>query len=286
MGENGMPWPGAIDKKKLVIAEAKLYWQYETPFPDIADLNEEILSRDVYGRLRIPYDESHRLLVEVVEKYSSEWAPKPQDDGISFCTDPTVNLSYPEYDAFILHAFVRHFQPTKIIELGSGMSTRAMASAGQMNANPPQVTCVDKYAAATTKDYLGRLNVTFLEADIISTELGLYESLGENDILFIDSSHVLKNYGDVEYEFMTILPSLKRGVIVHVHDIFLPFNYPKPWLTEWLHVLTEQQVLGAYLHDNPKVKILSANHFNAVRGAYFPSSISSRSAGSFWFQIL
>lgn len=286
-----MPWPynpddtGRSVEREKAIADCKLYWNYESPWPDYETLGEEAQSRDIYGGLRINYDEGLIELREMVERFLPEWDPRPDDDGRHFCKTPTINLSFPEYDAFILYCFIRQYHPRRIIELGSGMSTRVLVDAGGRNDIAPLITCVDKYAASSTKEVLRQLNVNFLDEDIPSTKLGLYETLEAGDILFIDSSHVLKNFGDVEHEFMAILPSLKSGVIVHVHDIFLPFNYPVQWLIEWRCVLTEQQVLGAYLHDNSRVKILAANHYNATRGICVPREIEFKDGGSFWFRV-
>ena len=97
------------------------------------------------------------------------------------------------------------------------------------------------------------LNVELLDKDLIECDLSIFDTLKDNDICFIDSSHVLKNYGDVELEYLNILPRLNKGVIVHIHDIFLPKNYPIKWIIEWKCVLTEQQILAAYLHSNSSI---------------------------------
>lgn len=286
-----MPWPYAPDEsgrspaREKVIAETKLYWAYESPWPDYELIDDAAARRDVYGKLRIRYDESLDALKQMVERYLPEWNPATEDDGVRFCKTPTINLSFPEYDAFILYGMVRRFQPRQIVELGSGMSTRVLLEAGSRNDTPPAITCVDKYALPKTKSVLGSLGVTYLDEDITQADMALYDRLGPDDILFIDSSHVLKNFGDVELEFMSILPSLKPGVIVHVHDIFLPHNYPIQWLLQWKCVLTEQQVLGAYLHDNDKVQILAANMYNLSRGICVPDEIEFKAGGSFWFKI-
>lgn len=286
-----MPWPynpdaaGRSPERERAIEDCKQFWSYESPWPDYDLIDGEVRARDVYGKLRIAYDESRDELANMVERYLPEWQPRSDDDGRHFCKTPTINLSFPEYDAFILYCFVRHFQPRQVIELGSGMSTRVLVDAGSRNDAPPSITCVDKYASESTKAVLGSIGVSFLEKDIISTNPALYDGLGARDILFIDSSHVLKNFGDVEFEFMTILPALQPGVIVHVHDIFLPFNYPLGWLLEWKCVLTEQQVLGAYLHDNSRVQILAANNYNLSRGICVPNQIEFKVGGSFWFMV-
>lgn len=288
-----MPWPfntngeGRSPEREHVIAESKRCWGYETPWPDYDSLiMEEVQAADVYSGLRINYEESRSALESMVAKYIGEWSPRIDDDGRHYCKSPHINVSYPEYDGFILHCLVREFEPKRIVELGSGMSTRVMTNALKSTASASSITCVDKYASEKTKAGLKRSGVVFLDQDITKTPMTLYDSLESDDILFIDSSHVLKNFGDVEFEFMKVLPRLRSGVVVHVHDIFLPYNYPLHWLLEWKCVLTEQQILAAYLHDNPRVRILAANHYNLARGICVPDQIEYKVGGSFWFQIL
>lgn len=146
------------------------------------------------------------------------------------------------------------------------------------------ITCIDKYTSDEVKQNLKNIDVKFIDEDIITTDLTIFNSLGENDICFIDSSHVLKNYGDVELEYLNILPSLNKGVIIHVHDIFLPDNYPDTWILDWKCVLTEQQLLGTYLHNNSTVEILSANNYNLVNKINIPNKIEYKYGGSLWFK--
>jgi len=80
------------------------------------------------------------------------------------------------------------------------------------------------------------------------------------------------------------LPSLNNGVIVHVHDIFLPYNYPIKWILEWKCVLTEQQILGTYLHNNSKVEMLCANNYNLNKNINVPNKIEYKCGGSIWFK--
>lgn len=287
-----MPWPfntdanGRSPERERAIAECRRCWSYESPWPDFDSIDmEEAKKADIYSGLRINYDEFQSELASLVLKHIPDWKPLSIDDGRHFCKSPQFNVSYPEYDAFILFCMVRHFRPKRIIELGSGMSTRVMVDALQSSDARSVITCVDKYASAKTKGELASIGVNFLDEDITKTSLATYEQLDRGDILFIDSSHVLKNFGDVEFEFMTVLPRLKPGVVVHVHDIFLPYNYPLNWLLEWKCVLTEQQVLGAYLHDNSRVKILAANYHNLIKGVCVPEAIEYKVGGSLWFQV-
>ena len=107
-------------------------------------------------------------------------------------------------------------------------------------------------------------------------------------MLFIDSSHVIRTAGDVCFIFLEVLPRLAPGVIVHVHDIFLPFDYPKDWLITQQRFWTEQYLLQAYLTENPHAEVLLASHYlsvvhpREVKRA-FPGALHIH-GGSFWFR--
>ena len=110
-------------------------------------------------------------------------------------------------------------------------------------------------------------------------------NLEANDIFFIDSSHILTNFGDVEYIYSYLFPLIPKGVIIHVHDIFLPYNYPSDWLIDWKCVLTEQHLLGAWLDNRDGVDVLTANFWNLCNEVQIPSSVEYRVGGSFWFRM-
>jgi uncharacterized UPF0146 family protein len=268
-----------------VINNSKICYSYESPFPDYDIINEyKLEDRNIYDRLNIDYSYNKDLLNLIVNKYIPDWQPIDYDDNIRYCYNAKYNFTYSEYDAFILYCFIRYYKPKKIIEIGSGMSTRVMVDAINKENIDCSITSIDKYTSINIKNNLQKLNVNFIDEDIINIDLSIFENLEENDIYFIDSSHVLKNYGDVELEYLKILPSLKKGVIVHVHDIFLPYNYSKIWTITWKCVLTEQQLLACYLHNNKTIDILSANNYNIINNINVPDSIKIKCGGSLWFQ--
>ena len=115
-------------------------------------------------------------------------------------------------------------------------------------------------------------------------------SLEENDILFIDSSHVLRIGGDVRYEYLEILPRLNRGVIVHAHDIFCPAEYPRQWVLEHYHFWTEQYLLQAFLTFNDSFEVLwgssymHINHPDKLEAAFSSYGRDVESPSSFWMR--
>jgi predicted O-methyltransferase YrrM len=129
---------------------------------------------------------------------------------------------------------IRKFRPKQIIEIGAGYSTLWSLSALTANGSPCMLTSIEPYP----QDFLKHLkdkNFALIEKKVEHVPLTLFEALEANDILFIDSSHVVRIGGDVLYEVLEIIPRLKTGVRIHVHDIFLPYNYPKDWVTKKEH---------------------------------------------------
>jgi len=117
-----------------------------------------------------------------------------------------------------------------------------------------------------------------------------FAKLKENDILFIDSSHVLKIGSDVQYEYLDILPRLSKGVIVHVHNIFLPAEYPKEWVLKDYTFWTEQYLLQAFLAFNDSFEVLWAGNYmhlkypNELEDAFSSYKRDERLIGSFWMR--
>ena len=121
--------------------------------------------------------------------------------------------------------------------------------------------------------------------------MSLFTQLMENDILFIDSSHVLRTGGDVWYEYLQILPALKPGVLIHIHDIFLPYPYPKEWLSLRRLYWTEQYLLQAVLQGNPSIEVLLSLYLlsqnykeDLARSCPIYSGQLNSNPGSFWIR--
>ena len=139
--------------------------------------------------------------------------------------------TYQPCDSAALYAMLRHLKPARYIEVGCGYSSRSSVAA--LNANkeegyPCQSLFIEPYPAAHLKEL--KLPGEFLQKKIQEVPLERFQSLAAGDVLFIDTSHVIKVQNDVEHELIRILPSLKPGVFVHIHDIFTPYDYPPEWL--------------------------------------------------------
>ena len=117
---------------------------------------------------------------------------------------------------------VRHFQPRLIIEIGGGFSTLLLTEAAARN-NTSALTCIEPFPQEFLKQGFPGLH-RLIEKKVEDIDLEFFSELHSGDILFIDSSHTVKIGGDVNYLFLEVLPRLEPGVIVHIHDIFLPFD--------------------------------------------------------------
>lgn len=122
-------------------------------------------------------------------------------------------------------------------------------------------------------------------------DASFFKQLQENDLLFIDSSHVIRPQGDVLFEYLEVLPVLNRGVIVHIHDIFSPRNYLRQWLQDEVKLWNEQYLLEAFLSNNGCWEIIGAlnylhhNHYDKLKRVA-PFLTPTREPGSFYIRKL
>jgi peptidoglycan/LPS O-acetylase OafA/YrhL/predicted O-methyltransferase YrrM len=199
------------------------------------------------------------------------------------------NDQYPPLDAWILAAMLRHLRPARMIEIGSGFSSLVTARVNREEfARSMHFTCVEPYP----RDFLtaGVDGISELREELIQdSPLDLFAKLATNDILFIDTSHTVKTGGDVTWIFHEIIPRLKVGVVVHVHDFFLPLEYPETWVLEgrgW----NETYLVRSFLSYNSAFEVLLGtqymleNHPDAIANAFRHSEGISRGGGSLWFQ--
>jgi hypothetical protein len=196
-------------------------------------------------------------------------------------------------DAEALYCMIRHFKPRTIVEVGCGQSTVvAHFAIADAKAQDSKYSCRQICYEPFENPWLEDLGVEVKREVIEKCDLSLFRSLSAGDIVFIDSSHALRPMGDVEFEFLHILPSLPKGVIVQVHDIFSPRDYPAQWLNVERRFWNEQYLLEAFLFFNHDFEIIgSLNHLMRLGLAQFKRAfpiLSERGpdpyVGSFWFR--
>lgn len=228
-------------------------------------------------------------------KYADELSQFPMNsDGEScFYYD---NPNFSRGDAECLYSLIRLCKPKRIIEIGSGFSTMMAREAIAQNQREDALyqcrhICIEPYEMAWL-DSVTDVEVIRHKVEEMSSDLFL--DLAENDILFIDSSHVIRPQGDVLCEYLTILPILQPGVLVHIHDIFTPRDYLDEWLLNEAKLWNEQYLLEAFLSCNSQFEIIIALNFLIHSypdelSAKFPTlqeSVEEIEPGSLWIRKL
>lgn len=173
-----------------------------------------------------------------------------------------TNMWFSGLDACAYYALIRYLKPRRIIEVGSGYSTRIASLAVARNeaeGSAGGIICIEPYPEQRLIESSARF--TLIEKPVQEVPLRFFEELSKNDILMIDSSHVAKIGGDVCYEFLDILPRLKPEVWVHVHDIFFPQDYSGKFVINERRAYNEQYVLEAFLSGNKSFAPKLANHW-------------------------
>jgi predicted O-methyltransferase YrrM len=176
-------------------------------------------------------------------------------DTESYIAEYQSHPTEPDFDGIdgaMLYAAVRKFRPSHIIEVGAGLSTLISLQAIERN-GIGRITSIDPFPPSYLTE---RPSFTLMQSKVEHVPLSTFEALAENDILFIDSSHVVRIGGDVIYEILEILPRLKPGVVIHIHDIFFPNPYPKVWTIDYRRFWTEQYLVQAFLAFNNCFQIL------------------------------
>jgi hypothetical protein len=189
----------------------------------------------------------------------------------------------------VLYQIIRAIKPRNIIEIGAGNSSKVMVEALRFN-DQEDHKCSLSLIEPFEQPWLETLyNVNVIREKVEDISLNFFKALESGDLLFIDSSHIIRPGGDVLYIYQYIIPILNKGVYVHVHDIFSPRDYLRRWLTEDVRFWNEQYLLEVLL-TNPKYKVVLALNFLKHRDYGALKSVSpfltlDREPGSFYFQI-
>ena len=168
------------------------------------------------------------------------------------------NQYYSYTDGVVLYSMMRHFSPGQIIEIGSGFSSALMLDVNERYLNlKTKLTFIEPFperlrSLLKAEDHE---NCTIIEKKVQDVDLDVFERLEPNDFLFIDSTHVSKTGSDVNQLVFEVLPRLKSGVLIHVHDIFYPFEYPQDWVLKGFN-WNENYILRSFLMYNTQFEII------------------------------
>ena len=175
---------------------------------------------------------------------------------------------FPRLDACAAYALVRREKPGRVIEIGSGHSTRFLARAVADGGLATRITCVDPAPRAA----IAALNVEHVAAVLAQADPALFEGLAAGDFVFVDSSHIAMPGTDVDRLVLDILPRLKPGVFVHFHDIVLPDAYP-PALAQWAY--NEQGMVGALLQGGAWQLVFSSHYVKTRMAARVAAGVAA-----------
>ncbi len=222
-----------------------------------ADQLEEMGTLAPYAPILQMFDakkKSHIQFIETINKYATDL----ENIGQNSPPGPRWGQDwFPRLDGAAAYTIVRDKRPKKIVEVGSGHSTRFLAEAVKDGNLDTEITTIDPAPRAT----ISQLNVTAIKNTVENAGSGPFENLASGDILFIDSSHILMPGSDVDFLFNRILPTLPNGLLLHIHDIYLPDDYPPQWAWRGYN---EQQGVAALLQGKG-FDILFSSHYAATR---------------------
>lgn len=239
---------------------------FYSPIPDYNDIESGGYSHFNAETKEIPGLDLNVIsqldLINRFSAYSSDipWTVDGIDPALRYHFD---NIYFSYGDAVALFCMMREFHPTKIIEVGSGFSSAAMMDTNSLFLNETtDFTFIDPHtdrlrSLLKEKDFS---RVRLIEQPVQQVSDSEFQSLRQNDILFIDSSHVSKTGSDVGHLVHRVLPGLAPGVIIHFHDILWPFEYPNKWLKAG-RAWNEAFLLLAFLQYNSAFEILFFNSF-------------------------
>lgn len=202
------------------------------------------------------------------------------------------NESYGPVDAEILYAMIRHDLPGQVVEFGSGASSHVIAAAAAKNfaeGAPLAHRIYDPYPfTASPMGGVQSATVSELRAEDLDAA-SVADQIDPGDILFVDTTHTVRTGGDVTWLFLELLPRLQVGVLVHVHDVFLPYEYPRSWVVEERHAWAEQYLLHAILMFSGAFEVVFPAH--AIARAHprrlaelVPSFRPGDEPGAFWIR--
>jgi hypothetical protein len=263
---------------------------YYSEVPDLSRLPSGIWSAtsELTG-VRFDVEAGVQFVQRELGRFMSEYRPPtaPTGNPREFYLE---NTFYEALDAEALYAMVRRFNPRRVLELGSGMSTLVIADARARNLLPDghRHDVYDPYVRSDLRPVLERLAQVHRTS---ATDVPIEEFTGlrAGDFLFVDTTHTVKIGSDVNRVILDILPKLAPGVFVHFHDIFLPHEYPVEFFTELGFSWAEQYLLQAFLAFNDDFEVLFGasalnRRYPEVMNELAPGAARARRPAAFWIR--
>jgi hypothetical protein len=238
---------------------------FYTPIADVRDLartKDKWAKRSPMTGIDVDIERQVSRLQEIVRPFESEYRGNAAyKEGAAKGFGP--GFGYVEAQA--LHGVLRWLKPKCMIEVGSGVSTHCAVEALALNASegrPGKITCIEPYPS----DYLkSSPEIELVSSKVEELDPATFDRLGDGDFLFIDTSHAVRPVGDVTHLYLEVIPRIKPGCVIHIHDIYFPYSFQRD-LLNGLFQTTETPVLQALLTHNERLEILfclSMLHYDA-----------------------
>jgi hypothetical protein len=263
---------------------------FYSPVPRLDQLPPDIFDRvSQLPGLRWDLDAQIRFLDRQLSGFVPEFNPPAStvEGSDRYGSD---NPSYSLLDATVHYGMVRALRSRRVVELGSGHSTLVTVEAARMNAAegaPLTLSVFDPFPNLVRPDLPGLDE--FHRTPAQDVPLAVFEELEDGDILFVDTTHTVKLGSEVNFILLEVLPRLRPGVVAHVHDVFLPFEYPSRFMQDFGLYWSEQYLLQAFLAHNDQWDVLAAVH--ALRRlrrieleGILPREAVRRGGGGFWMR--
>jgi len=225
-----------------------------------------------------------RAKIEAFGKYREEYVNIHRESGYS-----------SNGDGAILYSMLRDLKPRKIIEVGSGYSTVIMYNALKKNSDEDEVKgeviSIEPYPRPVLRELVASTEVRLIERKVEDVEESLFSQLNSGDVLFIDTSHVVDIANDVHFLYLRVMPQIPVGVVIHIHDIRFPYEYPKSWVLDGRKHWTEQYLLHMFLAYNESFEVIFASNYLCqtsrslmAENLYGLSQSGEGWPGSFWIR--
>ncbi len=275
-----------------------LHKRYYLPIPDEVDMAYAQRETDLIG-VDMNVDAAFEFLEEVVQPYKAEFNAFPLHAADKLGGFYLVNGTYMAIDGNVYYGLIRHNTPQKVIEIGSGNSTLLAAAAIRKNkeegVGTTQLISIEPYPREMLRQEIPEIT-DLIEKRVQDVDMSVFESLVAGDLLFIDSTHVLRPGGDVWWEYCEILPRLQSGVLVHIHDVSLPKPYPLVY-ADYHWYWNEQYALQMLLSYSNRFEVvwpgnyLLVNYPEKMKAAFNPEFQQMRDkfpyseAAAFWMRV-
>jgi predicted O-methyltransferase YrrM len=254
------------------------------PFPVYSKENPNTFLLQLFEEKKKNYEQ----LLQSALQFKDVFLNIREEKVITNETEPGWNnLFLPGMDMVMLYTILSTIEPKQYIEIGSGTSTKIAAKAKAEQQLNYHITCIDPFP----RKEISTVADQWLSVPLQKAPLSLFENMEENDVLFFDGSHLLHANSDVQWFFMEVLPRLKKGVVVQVHDIYLPYDYPQNMCNRFY---AEQYMLATAILSNPeKFEIQLPNFYiseddelkKTLQPIWNELPAVETHGGSFWFRI-